>query len=79
MSLLDTHTLVWGLTAPEKLPARAHQILLAGAQVDPLDTLAGIHRDPFDRMLVAQALAEGCTLVTADSTLMRYGVPVVWD
>ena len=49
------------------------------AHVDHLDKLAAIHRDPFDRMLVAQALAEECTLVTADSTLTRYGAPVVWD
>lgn len=48
------------------------------AHVDRLDALAPIHRDPFDRMLVAQALAEKCTLVTADSTLFRYGVPAVW-
>lgn len=35
------------------------------------------HRDPFDRMLVAQALEEGLTLVTADPKLARYGVPVL--
>jgi PIN domain nuclease of toxin-antitoxin system len=33
---------------------------------------AGAHRDPFDRMLVAQALAEGCTLVTRDDALQAY-------
>jgi PIN domain nuclease of toxin-antitoxin system len=33
------------------------------------------HRDPFDRMLVAQALAEDCTLVSADSVLDRYASP----
>ena len=32
------------------------------------------HRDPFDRMLVAQAQAEGLTIVTADAALRRYGV-----
>lgn len=36
------------------------------------------HRDPFDRMLVAQALTEGMTLVTADTTLSAYGVPILW-
>lgn len=35
------------------------------------------HRDPFDRMLVAQALVEGCTLVTGDRALAAYGVPVM--
>lgn len=35
------------------------------------------HRDPFDRMLVAQTLVEGCTLVTADRALALYGVPLL--
>jgi PIN domain nuclease of toxin-antitoxin system len=34
------------------------------------------HRDPFDRMLVAQARVEGLTLATADSRMGRYDVPV---
>jgi PIN domain nuclease of toxin-antitoxin system len=36
--------------------------------------LPGLHRDPFDRMLISQALAEGLTLVTADPQLEGYGV-----
>jgi len=35
------------------------------------------HRDPFDRMLVAQALVEGCTLLTRDDALAAYGVPLL--
>ncbi len=35
------------------------------------------HRDPFDRVLVAQARVEGLTLVTADAMLERYDVPTV--
>jgi PIN domain nuclease of toxin-antitoxin system len=35
------------------------------------------HRDPFDRMLVAQAFDEGCTLVTHDQRLALYGAPLV--
>jgi PIN domain nuclease of toxin-antitoxin system len=35
------------------------------------------HRDPFDRMLVAQALAEGCTLVTRDDALQVYEVEIL--
>jgi PIN domain nuclease of toxin-antitoxin system len=35
------------------------------------------HRDPFDRLLVAQALAEGLTLVTSDRMLAQYSVPVL--
>lgn len=36
------------------------------------------HGDPFDRMLIAQALTEGLTLVTHDRKFQPYGVPVLW-
>jgi len=35
------------------------------------------HRDPFDRLLVAQCQAEGLTLISADATMSRYGIPVM--
>lgn len=35
------------------------------------------HRDPFDRMLVAQAIEEGLTIVTRDRRIGAYGVPVL--
>jgi len=35
------------------------------------------HRDPFDRLLIAQALEEGLTIVTADTQFAPYGVPVL--
>jgi PIN domain nuclease of toxin-antitoxin system len=35
------------------------------------------HRDPFDRMLIAQALEEGLTVVTSDARFAQYGVPVL--
>lgn len=36
------------------------------------------HADPFDRMLVAQALVEKATIVTHDRAIAPYGVPVIW-
>jgi len=36
------------------------------------------HRDPFDRLLVAQAQIEGATLVSSDEQLRAYDVPVLW-
>lgn len=39
--------------------------------------LPKIHRDPFDRLLVAQTLFEQLQLVTTDKTLTRYAVPIV--
>lgn len=37
-----------------------------------LDALPPLHKDPFDRLLLAQALAEGITLLTTDEQLARY-------
>jgi len=36
------------------------------------------HRDPWDRILVAQAMLEGLHLVTIDQKLARYDVPIFW-
>ena len=36
------------------------------------------HRDPFDRLLVAQVKAEGIALVTCDPEIAKYGIPIVW-
>jgi PIN domain nuclease of toxin-antitoxin system len=36
------------------------------------------HRDPFDRLLVAQAMAEGMSILSADEILHKYDVPVLW-
>jgi PIN domain nuclease of toxin-antitoxin system len=40
--------------------------------------LPGVHRDPFDRLLIAQALAEGLTLVSNDGMFDAYGVRRFW-
>lgn len=63
-------------------PALLHRALLAEGFVElaikaphvlRVATLPWVHRDPFDRLLVAQAIEEGLTLLTADATLKRYG------
>jgi PIN domain nuclease of toxin-antitoxin system len=123
--LLDTHTLVWSLLAPDRIPDHLAAILVdpshtafvsavsfwevtikvglgklslpldrledtvAEAAFDPLPIssvhglgvrhLPPIHRDPFDRLLIAQARHEGLTLVTHDATIQRYPVATLWD
>ncbi len=44
-----------------------------------LTTLALHHRDPFDRLIVAQAMVEGVPLVSADSAFDAYRVTRLWD
>ena len=36
------------------------------------------HKDPFDRLLIAQAQVERLTILTADSEIRKYAVPTVW-
>ena len=43
-----------------------------------VETLPLIHRDPFDRLLVAIAKAEDLTVITADENIHKYDVPFVW-
>ena len=50
-------------------------------RIPHIHALAGlpeIHKDPFDRLLVAQAVAEDLGLITRDRDLARYGIPVIW-
>ena len=55
----------------EKLP-------IAFGHAQAVATLAHHHSDPFDRMLVAQALCERLTVVTHDRRFAPYGVDVLW-
>ncbi|WP_394824016.1 type II toxin-antitoxin system VapC family toxin [Pendulispora albinea] len=72
-----------------KLPARADvaqaiadygfaELPIEVRHASGLRSLPLHHRDPFDRMLVAQAKAEGLAIVSRDPLLSRYPVHVVW-
>ena len=122
--LVDTHTLVWALTAPEQLSPKAKMalaesevlvsvaslwelILKSGRKhalvgqpvrwwqknvtgnglrvlsirvqnVSLLEDLPAVHRDPFDRILVAQSISEIAPIVSKDSKLEAYGIQVIW-
>ena len=52
------------------------ELPITGQHAVSIDTLPHLHKDPFDRLLLAQALSEGVTLVTADTQLARYPGPV---
>lgn len=43
-----------------------------------ITTLPPIHRDPFDRLLIAQALAEDMALLTADTNIQQYDITTIW-
>lgn len=52
------------------------ELPIGSEHVVAIEGLPPIHKDPFDRILLAQAQVEGITLVTADSTLVQYPGPV---
>ena len=55
------------------------QILsIRGAHVSALAALPDLHKDPFDRILIAQAVAEGFALVSSHEAIAKYAVKVVW-
>jgi PIN domain nuclease of toxin-antitoxin system len=66
-----------------RLPANFADVL-AAEPIEPLavthfhahaiEKLPPIHRDPFDRLLIAQAKSEGLTIVTRDQVFQRYGI-----
>lgn len=126
--LLDTHTLLWALLDPDRIPEgtldtvrdpstellvsaasaweiatkfrlgkldgaravvlgyrdhlarlRAAELPISGHHALTAGTLAWEHRDPFDRVIVAQAMIESVPVVTADPALAAFpGVHVVW-
>jgi len=64
---------------PEALAA--HEI--ATLDLSPNDTfhlqeLPSLHRDPFDRMLICQAIEHGLTILTPDEAIQRYPVKTLW-
>lgn len=72
------------LEAPEDLPRRVEEL---GFEPLPIDVdhawavgqLPHRHRDPFDRLLIAQAQVEGLPILTADPAFDGYDVKAIWD
>jgi PIN domain nuclease of toxin-antitoxin system len=61
---------VWWLDALDQLAATP--LMLHPRHIAALHSLPPIHKDPFDRMLIAQATVEGLTLVSNDAAIARY-------
>ena len=120
--LLDTHVVLWALSAPDRLSERARRTIegeendvfvsvvspwelgIKGPRqglhppddlelqlsqrrfeilpvllrhTEPIESMPLHHRDPFDRMLIAQAIVDGMTIVTADRKLTKYQVSLL--
>jgi PIN domain nuclease of toxin-antitoxin system len=63
---------------PQLEQARVELLPITARHADRVATLPPHHRDPFDRLLVAQATSERLAVVSADESLRRYDIDVVW-
>jgi PIN domain nuclease of toxin-antitoxin system len=52
------------------------ELHVTGQHAVAIDSLPPLHKDPFDRLLIAQAVVEGITLLTADAGIARYPGPI---
>jgi PIN domain nuclease of toxin-antitoxin system len=57
--------------------AASTPLTISVAHAKRVQALPFHHRDPFDRMMIAQAMEEGLTIVTRDRIFSAYGVPVL--
>ncbi len=65
---------LWKAIADSPFPV----LPLTIAHVSQVFELPFVHRDPFDRMLIAQAIVEDLRLVSRDATVAKYGIPTIW-
>ncbi len=54
------------------------ELRITSAHAMAVGDLPSIHKDPFDRLLLAQAREEGLTLLTADATMAKYPIPLLY-
>ena len=58
--------------------SRFGELAISRAHLHAVQTLPMHHRDPFDRLLIAQATVENLTLISNDSTFAPYDINVLW-
>lgn len=70
------HALPLARDLPARLSGQGFEVLpMTGAHAHRAAWLAGEHRDPFDRMIAAQALVEGISIVSVDPCFDAWGIP----
>lgn len=67
----------------EFIPAQRSRHLVAPLPIEEEDVLhlhrlPALHRDPFDRILVSQAISQGLAILTPDPAIRQYPVRVIW-
>lgn len=54
------------------------ELPILGSHVKKLSTLPKHHKDPFDRMIIAQALEEDLVIISSDPAIQKYSAKVIW-
>ena len=63
----------------EKMQKNGIEVLkIEGSHINQVESLPFIHRDPFDRLIVATAKVEEMTIITADDNIPKYDVLSMW-
>lgn len=70
---VDPHILHQGL-----IRSGYQELCICGRHAVAVNELPGLHKDPFDRLLIAQARVEGVTLLTCDAGIVAYNGPVLF-
>jgi PIN domain nuclease of toxin-antitoxin system len=69
----------FGEVFPQQLELNGFELLpISCAHLDQLAGLPLHHRDPFDRLLIAQSLADGMTIITRDTAFSQYPAKIMW-
>jgi PIN domain nuclease of toxin-antitoxin system len=71
-----------GYSIREILQRHRHVVSLRHIHIEDLETLQKLplhHRDPFDRIIIAQALTEGAPIISSDAAFDAYGVRRIWE
>ena len=55
-----------------------HMLPISPQHLSLIQKLPDIHRDPFDRLIIAQATYEGAVIITKDSIMPKYEVKTIW-
>jgi PIN domain nuclease of toxin-antitoxin system len=65
-----------GVFRRELLESGYEEMAIGGSHAAAVSRLPDLHKDPFDRILIAQAIVEGITLLTADQAVLAYSGPI---
>ena len=75
---LKTSESAWRHFTTQRVAHHVESLPLDEASLAHVTTLPGLHRDPFDRLLICQAIEHGLAIVTPDPAIQRYPVKTLW-